>query len=148
MGLPIRCNSCNTLHGPYFAHVTLDWKKSVWASLWESCPPLRSSCLELVYWWLCRILLKGTPYRWLGVGSVGSLGGISTSLTASWHELWSHAEVISLSIGLSFLTRVLAEILENACSKWQKQSPVPDSLGKEVLGGGGGLWPCETTPLP
>lgn len=51
------------------------------------------------------------------MGSVGSLGGISTSLTASWHELWSHAEVISLSIGLSFLTRVLAEILENACSK-------------------------------
>lgn len=51
------------------------------------------------------------------MGSVGSLGGISTSLTANWHELWSHGEVISLSIGLSFLTRVLGEILENACSK-------------------------------
>ena len=33
------------------------------------------------------------------MGSVGSLGGISTSLTANWHELWSHGEVTLLSVG-------------------------------------------------
>lgn len=52
-----------------------------------------------MYWWLGRILLKGTHYTWLGMSSVGSLGGISTSLTANWHELWSHGEVTLLSVG-------------------------------------------------
>lgn len=88
-------------------------------------------------------------------------------LPVTGHELWSHGEVIPLSIGLSFLTRVLGKNLKNPGSEWPKQPAVPNSHGKEALRGGrlwepwgcravgtmkalggGELWPCEMTPLP